>query len=355
MSKKSMIKLIIGLILIISAYFLNNLTILRQIMIIVGIIFISIVLTATREKKKLFFVIYIFILTSISLMSDYLVCKYFIKQPIFAYNIIKNDKVRVDNAFGYRVWQCLDTGKIIVDPLYKLGYFCNSDDIKEESINNVMSDLDNNYESYFNNFIKVKGRITKKVSATELELNSYTEENDVIKYDGNKVLKVMFNTVNKDIDNYLNNDEIILVGRIDNKYQSNNISYVVMVDSAIILNNYEVFSVNVVKKNNCEADKEYYFGYGDYTFYKSCINSINIIGNESRELNYVMRTGKITLDSLLSKAYEVDSQSIDNSKLYLYNDYRIVVCDNKDVIIGTEKLEINSYCHSYIDNEEKGV
>ena len=153
--------LIIGLILLISAYALNKYNLLRTILLIIGLILLVVQSVLERNHKFIFAILFTLIYLGFAITIDYIVVKTFHKTPVLTINIMTTDNVKIYNSLGYRVWQC-DTSKeeYIVDPLNKLGYFCSTDNMNTININVISKELVNNYKKYQNTFIKLDGKVS---------------------------------------------------------------------------------------------------------------------------------------------------------------------------------------------------
>ena len=97
-----------------------------------------------------------------------------------------------------RVWQCNedDYDNIIVDPFYEKGYMCNANDIETVDINTFLNSVVQNHSEYKNNYVKIKGKISKKSGINSIEMRPYTEtENKVngyVEFANNITARVIF-------------------------------------------------------------------------------------------------------------------------------------------------------------------
>ena len=98
--------LILGIIFLLTSYFLKEVSFFRTIIFFLGVILIIISFVMDRNKKVLASIIYFIIIFSLAFILDYLTAVTFKKIPVLTFNNIYGVKVNIYNSFGYRIWQC---------------------------------------------------------------------------------------------------------------------------------------------------------------------------------------------------------------------------------------------------------
>lgn len=363
---KRIFLLIIGIILILIALIINNLEILRFILCLMGIILLTIGNSLERSHNKLFIPLFAFIITLFVIASDYLVVCAFKKLPIFTYSIVTNDTAKVYNGLGYRVWVCNnDDHDFKVDPLYKLGFYCSIKASTSEDINNVLKEINLNFDRYEGAYLKVTGRITNIIDNQTFTMQAYTKTDNNYEYDDTVTLNIYFNMPSSVLSNYNVNDEVLITGKIDSKETNNNKVTIKMIDSSFITSNAEddsddTYDFTVDNNIYCQYDKELWFETNNNIYYKSCVDDVNLKINDSEyNLMNALKNNLITLTDLENDANGYLSNSKDGSIIYTYNNFKMLVCDpqsSKDVILGKTDLSFDSgYCKVITDSSENGV
>ena len=342
--------------LLIATGFIIDFDIIRPILVIVGIILLTISNSLERNHKKVFLPLFFIMFLLFMIALDYLVVGAFKKTPIFSYSIVKTSDSTVYNSIGYRVWVCNDKDKSFkVDTLYKLGYYCSSYNITAEQIDNILPKLYDNFELYKDAYIKVVGRISNIKNNQEFYMQIY----DNNKFDDKYTLDVLFNFPSEEISKHYVLDEVTIIGKVES-ISDNTIK---LVDSNFmtqsnLTTDYSSYSFDVNSNIYCAYDKELWFQEKDHVFYKSCINSVDIIINKEKYLSYAIKNDLITLDELKDLAEGFLSNSKDSSKIYIYNNFRLLECNksnNSDLIIGKTTMSFDDgYC-AFTDNSEVGV
>ena len=353
--KKRLLSMLIGISLLVIALFMNGLNLLRAVFCIVSVIILTYSFQLERQNKKIFVPLFVIIFSLFVIALDYLCVTTFKRTPILAYSIVTNGSGTVYNAIGYRVWTCKDK-TFKVDPLYKLGYYCEKETLKSENINNVLTNVVNDFNRYKDSYVKIIGKIKKVVNDNMFYMESYREENSVISFDSTYRLYVEFNYSNKNLSTLEENSIVTVVGKLD-RIDGN---YVYMIDSSF---NKEVSSsgsvvFGAVENIYCEYDKELWFQTNDYIFYKSCIDDVNItIGNNQYNLQNAIKNNLITLNEIKEESLGFQQQTMDNSTIFNYKDFKILICDeskSKDIIVGRNSMDFSDgYCSNI--NSDRGV
>lgn len=113
--------------------------------------------------------------------------------------------------------------------------------------------------------------------------------------------------------------------------------------SEIKLNNYDF---SVVVDNNSKHKKifafknneiNYYYGNTDFNLYLT-------ENNHKYDIEKVLTNNILDINDILEKSIEVKDYL--NNKIYYYNDFKIIVCNN-DIIIGDTEIKLEDYCDTY--------
>lgn len=337
--------------------FVTKTIILRPILVVLGIILLTISNSIERNNKKIFIPLFFILFSLFIIALDYLIVGAFKKAPIFSYSIVKTADSTVYNAIGYRVWICNDKNNTFkVDNLYKLGYYCSSYNITAENIDNILPKLYNNFELYQDAYIKVTGRISSIISNQELYMQIYDEQ-----FDDDYVLDVQFNFSTEEITKHKILDEVTLIGKVASK--EGNIIKIVdsnFMTKSDISNSNLSYKFDVNSNIYCAYDKELWFKLDNRVYYRSCINSIDInVNNESYDLSFALKNNIVSLDDLKDLSEGFLTNSKDESKIYIYNSFKILECNNSvnsEIILGKSSMSFDDgYCKATIVEGELGL
>lgn len=344
---KRFIAMTIGIILLGIALLMSKFGLLRVILCIVSIIILTYSNQIERTNKKVFIPIFVIIFSFFVIALDYLVVCAFKKAPIFAYSIVTTNYGSVYNAMGYRVWSCKDN-TFKVDPLYRQGYYCEKETMNAENINNVLSTIVENFNQFEGTYVKVVGRVSGKVDDNSFYMQMFKEVDGLIRFDDTMRLIVQFDYKNKDVSNLAVNSIVTVLGRID-RNENNNIY---MIDSSVTKETVSSGDVIFGAETNiyCEYGKQLWFQTSDNIYYKSCIEDVNLKINDSiYNLQNAIQNNLITLEEIKDDASGYKTQSKDGSRIYKYNDFSIMVCDqntSRDVIVGRVEMDFtDGYCN----------
>ena len=350
--QKRFISLIIGVIFLAIALVLNSFSLLRAILAIFSIIIITYSMQLERSHKFVFIPLFVIVLSSFVIGIDYLNVSIFKRTPMVTISVVSNENGSVYNAIGYRVWKCNDKD-LFVDPLYKVGYYCEADSMSAESINNVLPTIISNFDHYKDNYIKIIGRVSSIENASMFTMCTYREINNEIKYNDNYKLIVNFNIANDKLAKLQANDIVTVIGKVESQ-EGNKI---VLVDSKFKDEITSQGDVSFDAESNiyCEYDKELWFQTTDKIYYKSCINDVNItVDNKMYNLLNAISNNVITLKQIENESLGYESQSKDDSIMYKYKDFNILVCDpsySRDVIVGRTTMAFtDGYCKHIEEN-----
>ena len=350
--KKRFISMAIGIILLLIALLMNKFGLLRAILCVLSIIILTYSNQLERTNKKVFIPLFVIIFTLFVVALDYLSVITFKKAPIITYSIVSGNSGTVYNALGYRVWSCKDK-TFKVDPLYKLGYYCDKEAMSAESINNVLSTIASNFDDYKDSYVKIIGRVSGKVDDNSFYMQMYKEDNNIIRFDDTIRLYVSFDYKNKDISSLSTNSIVTVMGKID-RNENNNIY---MIDSTFTKESTSSNDAVFGAETNiyCEYEKQLWFQTSDNIFYKSCIEDVNLkINNNVYNLQNAIQNDLITVEEIMDEASGYQTQSKDGSRIYKFNDFNMMVCDPKtsrDIIIGRVEMDFSDgYCNNTNNN-----
>lgn len=346
------IKLYISSILFfIIAILMNDTLIIRLILTILSMIeMITAILLNEKELKKKFPICIISVFISY-IVIDTIVVITINRIPIFSYNIITSNNVRIYNSLGTRVWQCdkNDYKNVKVDLFNSHGYMCSIDDIPTLESNAFINSVIENYDEYKNQYVKIKGKISKKQGQSYIEMKAYKNEdvtiNGYVTFSDDITLRIMFKEQNKMIDEYDVFDEITIVGIVSYLETKNNNNVIYITDgeikSSLDLKEYEI---KINDQTKCEEERIIYSN-NKYSLYSYCIEDIIIdFKNENAyELSSVLSSNKIALSEFYNNAKKTEKDSM---ILYENDNYNILYCNDSKIIIGNKNLSFeNNTCN----------
>lgn len=347
------ILIFIGIFLLLVSMVINYVTYLRIFLNIIGVIILVIATVIQSEIKPKFVLLYFFLYLVIAILLDTVVVINFNRLPVYSYNIITSNESRVLNALGYRVWDC--KGKALkVDRFYKLGYYCDASEMEAVEANAFLSEVVENFDEYKNEYFKISGKISSKDGSSYIEMQPYKSNeitiNGYVNFSDNITLRALFNSTDEDIVNYEIYDSITIIGKVWHKKEENN-KYVIYMEDTKIVNNETKDSYQIIASENptCNNEKILLYSGADYNLYSKCLNNIIIKYDEKNiyELSSLLSSGKIKITSILEKAKEEKMQESDGTKLYIYDDFRILKCNENagsNIIVGKDVDFSNTFC-----------
>lgn len=357
--------LIFSIILVSISYILNEGGVLRIFLWLLGILLIILNFFKTYKSKlptNLLLFVGLFIA---SIFLDGIVCMTFKKIPLFAYNIINTGDARVYNGIGIRVWKCTkDSKELIIDPFYNKGYLCNSDSIPAIEVNSFLNSVIENYDDYKNSYIKIKGKISKKTGRNYIEMQPYETTsvtiNGHVAFANNITLRILFTEAAEELDNYDMYDDITVLGIIKNLDNESNNYVIYMYESKVVSNiDLSEYKISVTEDSDCSLDTNIIYSNESVNVYTYCIDDMVITypNDNKYELAVALSSNKITINDLLDTPIEIRKNETDDSYLYIFNDYNVLLCDtnvSKDVFIGNKKMSFDSVtCSSKVEIPEE--
>lgn len=340
--------LFISLFIIFLTILVNEATPIRPIMWLLAIILLTINILTNCKPKAIYGVFIFLVVLIISFVVDGLTSIAFNHIPVFTYNITNVGKTRVYNSIGLRIWQCDKANKeaLIVDLFYNNGYMCDAEDIDVLDSNSFLNSIVANYSEYKNKYIKIKGKISKKTGQNYIEMQPYENSTNALNghaiFADNITLRIFFKNKTEELDNYDVYDEIIIVGVIKNLDSSNSKYYIYMDEAKIVSNiNLNEYSLTITKEKTCTEQRLIHSNLTN-NVYTYCLQDIIVTyPNIHYDLASALSSNKLQLEELYSNPLEEIPSEDDDSRIYRFSDYSILICDptiSKDVIIGEKKM-----------------
>ena len=278
--------------------------------------------------------------------------------PIFSYNIISLGNVRVYNSVGLRAWQCdKDNYKDIKVSFFdQQGYVCDIDNLAVVYSNSFLSAVVENYSEYKNQYVKINGKISKKNGLNYIEMQAYNANSEVlnghVEFYDNITLRILFPEEQEELDNYDVYDNITVIGVIKNMESYNNNYVIYMYESKIAsIKNLTDFNISVTPESKCNDKISIYNDINNNIYQYCLLNVVVTYSDESKyDLSTVLSSGKLNINNLIDGYKEKIDSGSDNSSIYRFDNYSVLVCDesiSKDVIIGTNKLSFNDVSCDY--------
>ena len=341
--------LLISIILFLIAILINRPTVLRLIITLIGIILFVVTFNLKNKTKNIFMGIGLLLLTVI---IDSFIASIFVRVPIYAYNINTSGNVRVYSSLGYRIWQCdkNDYKNLKADVFYNKGYVCDPDDIEEIDSNSFLNSVIENYDEYKNNYVKIKGKISKKNSQNSIEMKPYEQSsitvNGYVTFADNITLKIMFNEQIQELDLYDIYDEIVVIGVVKT-LEHNDEEFIVYLTEARLVSSpsYDKYNLVINKENKCSEEKVILYSTDSEELYSYCLDEIIVDYGESKfEISHALSSAKLEIDDLFKNSLSVDKDEKEN-ELYKFKEYNILKCNknnSKAIIMGPTDMKIDS-------------
>ena len=341
MKKRSIILIVLGVILLIIPFCFNNYSIIRLILLALGIFLITLSLVFFKKRNIFLIILTPIILICLSYAIDTFLFYQFNRIPLFVYEIESSSKMRTYNSFFYRIFDC--NGKLSLDYGYTGDYVCEEDDLDTIDINTFLADPTKSYEEYHNKFVKLSGKISKISGAEAIELSSYTigdnTLNGYVNFNTNYVVRV---NVAESLSAYRIYDYITVIGRVASKTEENGTTVISLEDTMLIPSDiYDTYSYELVNSSTAEltslVSEQNYYLYG--------ISALNVkYANDAiYELSYLITDSRITLDDIISEASATnlyDEEEVLQAKLYELDKFNVLVCENDKKIIGNKDFDL---------------
>lgn len=351
------VSLVLSIFIIILTMGVNEVSVIRPIMWILALILLTINIVRAFKFKPIHIIFIFLIVFVLSLVIDGLGALAFKHLPVFSYNITNVGNTKVYNSLGLRIWQCnKDKKEYIFDLFNNNGYMCNAEDIDAIDSNSFLNSIVANYSEYKNNYIKIKGKISKKTGQNYLEMRPYKESdnkiNGEVSFADNITLRILFKNNTAELNNYDIYDEIVIVGLIKNLETSYN-KYVIYMDEAKVVSNLNLndFNVGITPENTC-TEKRLVYSNLEHDIYTYCIQDmfINYPDNQY-ELANALSSNKLKYEDLINNPLDVQTYEEKNYVISTFANYSILTCSNsKDVIISNKKADFSTIeCNKIVE------
>ena len=341
MKKRSIILLILGVILLIIPFIFNDYSIVRLILLALGIFLVTLSLVFFKKRNIFLIILTPIILICLSYALDTFLFYQFNRIPLFVYEVKSSDRMRTYNSFFYRIFDC--NGDLSLDYGYINDYVCSEDDLDTIDINTFLSDPAKAYDEYKNKFVKLRGKISKLSGTASLELSPYTTAdnslNGYVNFNNNYVVRV---NVDESLSSYRIYDNITVIGRVAGEFEENNVTVINLLDTLLIPSDiYDSFSFEIVNNDNKELvsleSLQNYYLYG--------ISSLTVkYANDAiYELSYLITDSRFTLDDIIGDASATnlyDEEEVLQAKAYELEKFNVLVCENDRKIIGNKSFDL---------------
>lgn len=335
MKKENIWFFIIGFIFTFAPFFIFNYEIYRLIITLVGIIILSISLiinTKNLPLKVVIFPIMVFLFVYLIDYYSFIVLK---KPPVMIIEFKSSEKVSTYNSLIYRIYKC--DKKLILDKNYKKSYACDRNEIEVKSISEYLgTNLKQTYHSTKNKFVHIKGKISKIIGSSEIEIDYYDSKvgiNGYVNFEDNK--KIVLKNLNINPKKYHIYDEIEFTGEVT-KYiisednEEIDLTYVKIYDLDIYKNADLLVNYNYDNKMTNLLDNVYYLGISNI-YYK--YNEDNIY-----DLSYILTDKRDSIDNIVKgKEY---TENKNNDRVYKFEKFNLVRCNNEKTIFVNPNINI---------------
>ena len=362
MKRVSNVLKVVGILALIGAFISKKYDITRLVLILCSVVLFTLSYAYKDKREKLNIVICFLLCLFVTYIIDFSFVCFLKYKPIYANKVVSSEKFVTYNSLLYRQFEC---DKSYFDFLYEKADFCSYGELEEKDINTISSDIINNFSKYKNKFYLIRAKISYKEGNDLIELKSYTEDlesiNGNVTFNENIVYKCKIENT-KDIEELKLYDNIYIVGRIASMKKNNDI-YEVKIKDAYIpkfkeTQTYKEYKINAVENKNCKADKQNYVEVNEYKYYTSCLDNVYVVYDENDvyELSYVLKDEKLTYADLIKNYDEKSEEEKDDKKitLYKFENYNMIDCGNKNIIIGDSKLSLkNNYCNAKVADKNE--
>ena len=345
MKKTKIILTILGIVMILIPFVIVRYHILKLLLLLLGIIFLSTGLILGSNHKVVKIVFIPLILLCLCFFMDALNARYFKHIPIIAVQKKSSDKVCTYNSLFYRAFKC--NKRIIFDFNYKKDYVCSNKDIKTESVNTFLANPEDTYKNKKNKFVHLEGKISSIVGESGVVLNEYEEKyekNGYVVFNENK--KVVIDDLKIDPTDFYVYDYIEVIGLVKSIVIGDEAKEIHLTDAKIIpspiYDDYEL----IVKNNNSQdtvmADNNIYFKGIDTIQYK-------YDERDYYELSYLLTDKRETIENLTK---DVKPDDEDDTLIYKLDEFTLVKCEDEKIIFVNKHInDFDNICK--IDKDEK--
>ena len=341
MKKKSIIFIVLGAILLIIPFCLSSYSILRLILLALGIFLIALSLVFVKKRNIFLIIITPLILICLSYAIDTFMFYKFNRIPIFVYEIKSSDSMSTYNSFFYRIFDC--DGNLKLDYGYLSDYVCSDDDLDTIDINTFLSDPTKAYDEYKNKFVKLSGKISKISGEENIELSSFTTTdgslNGYVNFNTNYVVRV---NVFESLSNYRIYDNITVIGRVANMTEEKDVTIINLIDTKLIPSDiYDTYSYEIV--NNDKKELVSLESTQNYYLYGISSLTVKYTNNDIYELSYLITDARFTLDTIvgnISARNIYDDEEVLQARTYELEKFNVMVCKNDKKIIANKDFDL---------------
>jgi len=129
------------------------------------------------------------------------------------------------------------------------------------------------------------------------------------------------------------------------KIKNNHIVY--MTGTKIISNlDLKEFTISVTKEKKCSPESKQIYTSEKFDLYKYCLTDVIVTFPDGQyEIESALSSNKLYIPDLPIGAKKKEESKTDNTAIYRFEDYSILVCDNEisnKIFIGPKKMKINA-------------
>ena len=340
--KKFVALLVLGVIFLIVPFCFSSYSLIRLLTLALGIFLITLSLVFLKKKNILLIILMPIILICLSYAVDTFFFYQFNRIPLFVYEITSSDKVSTYNSFFYRIFNC--DGALVLDYGYNKNYVCSEDDLANNDINDLLSDINRTYENYKDKFIKISGKISKITGTESIELSSYSTSNDslngYVNFNNNYVIRIH---VNESLNAYRVYDNIVAIGKVDSLTHENGVAIINLVDSLLIPSDiYDIYTYEIV--NSDDDNLISLVSEQNYYLYGISVLNVRYANNDIYELSYLITDARMTIDDIIeniSATNLYDEEEVLVAKSYELEKFNALVCENDKKIFANKKMDLN--------------
>lgn len=338
---KKYLGIVMGLLFILGSFLINNYSVIRLILIIIGLIVIFLNTLKLFKNKMICSIICIFLI----LVSTFVVDNFFTitlkRIPIFAKKVISSKKVITFDSIFYRLFDC--GKKLVVDVGYEKNYVCAQDDLDLINVNSFLSEALESFADYKNRFVKIEGKVSKIVGIDTIEMSFYENGNSSLNghvlFSQSSIVRIK---TKDNLKNYRIYDDLIVVGRVKSLSEEKGINYINLDNTKLYPKDYSKYSIEVINNEEDKAkdyviDKKYYLYGLDDIFIKYDANNIY-------ELKYVISDARLTLADLLLNEESKDIFDHEKNligKYYELEKFNVVICNKENKTYFSNKNKDN--------------
>lgn len=330
----------IGFLLIVFPFFINSYSLVRLLILFMGILTFGSGIFLKQRKKNFKVIFFLFFLLLFLYGIDSISVCFFHRFPIFAVRLTGDSNFSTFDSLLYRVYNC--NGKKTFDSFYRLNYVCDYT-LEKKEINSFLSSRDNNYQKYRSKFVTIQGKVSEVFGNEYLALQMYEQkENGLVGqiiFNKNSSLKVINNHGNLKFYNYYEiYDNVLVTGRIVKKENNE----IIMYDAKIeVVNNFDDFTIQVIEDKTCKNKIKKLASVDEFNYYSNCLDEIFVKYDEETiyDIILALETKKLSFAQWITEGKKEDKKEYE---LYKFSNYNLLKCkDSNTIIIENNKLKSN--------------